>query len=248
MENGFMESKIIETSFKWQCWLEWFALGFGLPGLIAGLSKLVALSVPVAQTGTIGHRYLWSLAGPVIAEWVFVAVAFLGVKRRGESLREIGVWRVSNWAGWITALAFAAITIASNLRFFPRMGIPIHYAFTPTGFHLAASLLTGITAGFCEELLFRGLLMTHFAKAGYGKTVQVIVPGISFGFSHLGYAVHGFVAAIGIMAPTAVLGMLWGISYLLGRRALLPCMVAHFLNDATALSWVGFFMFKGSLG
>jgi membrane protease YdiL (CAAX protease family) len=145
-------------------------------------------------------------------------------------------------------VTFAAITIASNLRFFPRMGIPIHYAFAPTGFHLAASLLTGITAGYCEELLFRGLLMTDFAKAGYSKATQIIVPGISFGFSHLGYSVHGLLPALGIMAPTAVLGMLWGISYLLGKRALLPCMVAHFLNDATALSWVGFFMFKGSLG
>ena len=50
------------------------------------------------------------------------------------------------------------------------------------------------------------------------------------------------------MVPTAFLGMMWGVAYLLGRRALLPCMVAHFLNDATALAWVGFFMFKGSLG
>lgn len=236
------------NGFKRQCWLEWLALGFGLPALISACSKLVSLSVPAARTGVLGQRYIWSLVGPVAAEWVFVAGAFLLVRRRGESLREIGVWRMSNWAGWITALAFAAITIASNLRFFPRMDIPIHYAFTPTGFHLAASLLTGITAGFCEELLFRGLLMTHFAKAGYGRASQIIVPGISFGFSHLGYAVHGFVAAVGIMAPTAFLGMLWGISYLLGRKALLPCMVAHFLNDATALSWVGFFMFKGSLG
>ncbi len=238
----------MESGFRRQCWLEWLALGFGLPALIVAFSKLVSLSVPAARTGAVGHRYLWSLAGPVAAEWVFVIAAFFLLKRRGESLRSLGLERMGNWAGWSTALVFAAITIASNLRFFPRMGIPIHYAFAPTGFHLAASLLTGITAGYCEELLFRGLLMTDFARAGYGKASQIIVPGISFGFSHLGYSVHGFLPALGIMVPTAILGMLWGISYLLGRRALLPCMVAHFLNDATALSWVGFFMFKGSLG
>ncbi len=238
----------MESGLRRQCWLEWLALGFGLPALISALSKLVTLSVPAARTGTLGERYLWSLAGPIIAEWVFVIGAFLVLRRRGESLRSVGLERMGNWAAWITALLFAAITIASNLRFFPRMGIPIHYAFAPTGCHLAASLLTGITAGYCEELLFRGLLMTDFAEAGYSKAAQIIVPGISFGFSHLGYSVHGLLPALGIMAPTAVLGMLWGISYLLGKRALLPCMVAHFLNDATALSWVGFFMFKGSLG
>ncbi len=115
------------------------------------------------------------------------------------------------------------------------MGIPISYAFAPRGFHLVASLATGITAGFCEELLFRGLLMTHFAQAGYGKAESVIIQGLSFGFSHLEYAVRGLLAGIGIMVPTAILGMMWGVAYLLGRRALIPCMVAHFLNDSTGL-------------
>jgi membrane protease YdiL (CAAX protease family) len=183
-----------------------------------------------------------------MAEWMFMAAVLLVLKRRHESLRALGVWRWGNWAGWAFALLFAGFAIASNLRFLPRMGIPIWYAFAPHGFHLVASLATGITAGFCEEVLFRGLLMTHFAQAGYGKAAQVIIPGVSFGFSHLGYSVHGFLAGVGIMAPTAVLGMMWGVAYLLGRRALIPCMVAHLLNDATALSWIGFFMFKGSLG
>ena len=238
----------MESDFRRRCWIEWLTLGFGLPALIAAFSKLVPLAVPAARSGALGQRYLWSLAGPVAAEWVFVIAAFFILNRRGESLRSLGLARMGNWAGWITALLFAAITILGNLRFFPRMGISIHHAFAPTGFHLVAALLTGITAGYCEELLFRGLLMTDFAKAGYSRASQIIVPGISFGVSHLGYSVHGLLPALGIMAPTAFLGMLWGISYLLGRRALLPCMVAHFLNDATALSWVGFFMFKGGLG
>jgi membrane protease YdiL (CAAX protease family) len=183
-----------------------------------------------------------------MAEWVFVAAALLIQKHRHESFRDLGAWRFGNWTGWSVALLFAELTIASNLRFLPRMGIPISYAFAPRGFHLVASLATGITAGFCEEVLFRGLLMTDFTQAGYGKVVQVIIPGLSFGFSHVGYAVHGFLAGVGIMVPTAIRGMMWGVAYLLGRRALIPCMVAHFLNDSTALAWIGFFMFKGSLG
>ncbi len=231
-----------------RCWLEWVLFGFGLPGLIAGASKLVQSVIPATQHGTLEQRYLLSLVGPVTAEWVFVIAVLLILKRRHESFRELGVGRWGNWGGWGFALLFAGLTIASNLRFLPRMGIPISYAFAPRGFHLAASLATGITAGFCEEVLFRGLLMTHFAQAGYGKAAQVVIPGLSFRFSHLGYAVHVFLAGAGIMAPTAILGMMWGVAYLLGRRALIPCVVAHFLNDSTALAWVGFLMFKGSLG
>jgi membrane protease YdiL (CAAX protease family) len=126
------------------------------------------------------------------------------------------------------------------------MHIPIANAFAPHGFHLAAAIALGITAGFCEEVLFRGFLMTEFASAGYGKVTQVIVPGIAFGFAHLGYSIHGFIAAVGIMVPTAALGMLWGVAYLLGRRGLVPCIVAHFLNDATALPWIVFFLFSTS--
>jgi Type II CAAX prenyl endopeptidase Rce1-like len=246
--RGHFSEGIMANGFRRLCWLEWAILGFGLPGAIAGASKLLTLVVPAAQHGTLGQRYLLSLVGPVAAEWVFALAAWFSLRRRNESLRDLGAWKLGNWAGWGFALLFAGLAIASNLRFLPRMGIPISDAFAPYGFHLVASVATGITDGFCEEILFRGLLMTDFARAGYGKLAQVVLPGVSFGFSHLGYSVHGFVAAVGIMAPTAILGMMWGAAYLLGRRALVPCFVAHFLNDATALSWVGFFMFKGSLG
>jgi membrane protease YdiL (CAAX protease family) len=234
--------------FQQRCWLEWCILAFGLPGLIAAASGLVKLAIPGAQHGSLEERYLLSLAGGVIAEWIFVLAAWLFLRANRESFSSLGVWGIGNWAGWSLALVAAALTIASNLRFFPRMGIPISYAFAPQGVHLIASLATGITAGFCEEVLFRAVLMTDFQRAGYGKVAQVILPGIAFGFSHLGYTVHGFVAGAGIIVPTAILGMLWGVAYLLGRRCLVPCMVAHFLNDATALSWIGFFMFKGTLG
>ena len=83
-----------------------------------------------------------------------------------------------NGPAWVMALLFAALSIGSNLRFLPRMHIPIAYAFMPPGFHLVAALLLGITAGFCEEVLFRAFLMTEFANAGYGKVMQVLMPGL----------------------------------------------------------------------
>jgi uncharacterized protein len=107
---------------------------------------------------------------------------------------------------------------------------------------LFAALILGVTAGFCEEVLFRSFLMTQFAKAGYGRAIQVLIPGLAFGFAHAGYLNQGFLVWLGIVLPTAFLGMMWGVAYLLGRRSLLPTIVAHFLNDATALPWIVFFM------
>jgi membrane protease YdiL (CAAX protease family) len=140
------------------------------------------------------------------------------------------------------ALLLAALSIVSNLRLLPRMHIPISNAFLAHGFHLFAALTLGITAGFCEEVLFRAYLMTQFAKARYGRAWQVLMPGIAFGLAHAGYLNQGFLVWLGIMLPTALLGKMWGVAYLLGRRSLVPTIVAHFLNDATALPWVIFVM------
>lgn len=224
------------------CWLEALILGLGLPAAIWAFSQLVKAAFPLSTTGAPEQRWVLSLVGGVVAEWVFIAGLWVVLRSRGSSFRNLGVWRAGRFSGWVVALAAGGLSIASNLRFLPRMHVPISKAFLPTGYHLVGALMMGITAGFCEEVLFRAFLMTEFAAAGYGKFLQLLIPGIAFGLSHAGYLNQGFVVWLGIMIPTALLGMIWGAAYLLGGRGLVPCMVAHFLNDSTALPWVMFMM------
>lgn len=230
------------------CWLAWLILGFGLPAVIAGVSWLATRFLLPVVPASIEMRFLASLSGPVVSEWIFVAVLWLFLRRRNRTFKELGVWRRGAAAAWAIALGGAGLSVASNLRYLPAMHIPIVNAFLPHGVHLVAAVLLGVTAGFCEEVMFRAFLMTEFARAGYGRVGQVILPGLAFGFSHLGYSIHGLLAVIGIMAPTALLGMLWGWAYLTGRRALVPCIAGHLLNDATALPWILYFLFGGNLG
>jgi membrane protease YdiL (CAAX protease family) len=225
-----------------RCWVESLTLGLGIPAMIWVFSKFITGSIPAAVSGSPEQRFFfWFIAG-VIAEWLFVIGVWFLLKNRGVSFRDLGVWRVGTWSAWVLALALAVLSILSNLRLFPRMHIPISYAFVPHGFHLFAALVLGVTAGFCEEVLFRAFLMTQFAKAGYGKPMQVLIPGLAFGLAHAGYLNQGFLVWLGIVLPTAFLGMMWGVAYLLGRHSLLPTIVAHFLNDATALPWIVFFI------
>jgi membrane protease YdiL (CAAX protease family) len=227
---------------KSRCWVEAVIVGVGMPAAIWAVTKLIVLAVPTATQGTREERYIWSILEVAIVEWLTVGGLYAVLKARGSSFSYLGVWRVGTLPAWVLAVGVATLSIASNLRFLPRMNVPISAAFFPRGIHLVAALLTGITAGFCEEVLFRAFLMTEFADAGYGKAMQVLMPGVAFGLSHSGYLRLGVVAWLGIMIPTAMIGMIWGIAYLLGRRGLLPTIVAHFLNDATALPWIGFLM------
>jgi membrane protease YdiL (CAAX protease family) len=230
------------SSGRLLCWVESLILGLGVPAAIWVISKLISISVPAAVHGTPEQRFLLWIAGGLIVEWSFVIVLWFVLRTRGSSFEDLGVWRLGTWPAWAMALLFAALSISSNLRFLPRMHIPISYAFLPPGFHLVAALLLGTTAGFCEEVLFRAFLMTEFAEAGYGKGMQVLMPGLAFGLAHAGYLNQGFLLWLGIVLPTAFLGMMWGVAYLMGRRSLVPAIVAHFLNDATALPWITFFM------
>ena len=230
------------SSGRLRCWIESLILGLGVPAAFWATTKLISNSVPAAVHGTAGQRFLLWIAGGVIVEWSFVIVLWLVLRTRGSSFKDLGVWRLGTWPAWVMALLLAALTIGNNLRFLPRMHVPISYAFLPRGFHLIAAILLGITAGFCEEVLFRAFLMTEFAEAGYGKVTQVLMPGVAFGLAHAGYLNQGFLPWLGIVVPTAFIGMMWGVAYLLGRRGLVPAMVAHFLNDATALPWITFFM------
>src|ERR1700738_579458 len=225
-----------------QCWVESLLLGLGIPSAILVVSKIIAVSIPAAVHGSPEQRFFfWFIAG-VIVEWLFVIGVWLVLRRRGLSFKELGVWRLGTWPAWLVALMFAALSIGSNLRLLPRMHVPISSAFLPHGFHLFAALTLGITAGVCEEVLFRAFLMTEFARAGYGKAMQTIIPGLAFGLAHAGYLNQGFLVWLGIGVPTAFLGMMLGLAYLLGRRSLIPVMVAPFLNDATALPWIVFVM------
>jgi len=236
------------SHFSVRLWTEFVTLALGLPAAIWVASKFIQLSIPAATHGSPGERFLWWIAGIAIAEWLFVVGVVFILRHRQLSLREIGVWRMGTWRAWAFALLFAALSISGNLRFLPRMNIPISSAFFPHGFHLLAALIMGTTAGFCEEVLFRAFLMTEFANAGYRKVAQVLIPGVAFGLSHAGYLNQGFLPWLGVAVPTAFLGMMWGVAYLLGRRSLVPAIVAHFLNDATALPWISFFMVTGALG
>jgi membrane protease YdiL (CAAX protease family) len=233
---------VTSPSGRLRCWFESLTLGLGIPAMIWLISKVIAGSVPAAINGSPEQRFFFWLIAGVIAEWLFVVGVWFLLKSRGASFKDLGVWRIGTWSAWVLALALAVLSILSNLRLFPRMHIPVSYAFLPHGFHFFTALTLGITAGFCEEVLFRAYLMTQFAKAGYGPALQILMPGVAFGLAHAGYLNQGFLVWLGIALPTAFLGMLWGLAYLLGRRSLVPTIVAHFLNDATALPWIAFFM------
>jgi membrane protease YdiL (CAAX protease family) len=133
--------------------------------------------------------------------------------------------------GWSLALAAAVLFVASAVRL-PSVRANL----------LAVSrlkvlgLAVAVTAGFCEEAIFRKLLMDGLQHAGYGVALQITVSGAAFGVAHgvWGAFRGSAAAALGAILATGLLGAALAIVYVASHRILAPCIVSHFLINALA--------------
>jgi uncharacterized protein len=87
-------------------------------------------------------------------------------------------------------------------------------------------LALALTAGICEEFLYRGFAMAAFARANLPGWLIVFVSAVLFGLAHLYQGRSGFVS-------TAILGVLFGIARLTWQS--LACVVTwHCAVDVVA--------------
>ena len=92
---------------------------------------------------------------------------------------------------------------------------------------ISAYLLLCATAGFCEEIIFRGYLQGQFTAWTGSAYAGLVLQALVFGLA------HGYQGAR-LMTVIAVFGCLFGL-LAQWRQSLRPGMIAHFLQDASAV-------------
>ena len=112
------------SSSQLLCWVESLILALGIPSAIWAVSKLISFSIPSAVHGSSEQRFLLWIMGGVIVEWLIVIVLWFVLRNRGYTFKDLGVWSFGRWSAWAIALLFAALSIASNLRFLPQNARP----------------------------------------------------------------------------------------------------------------------------
>jgi uncharacterized protein len=167
----------------------------------------------------------------MIFEWVMVAFIWYGVRRRGIPLRDlIG----GNWPGARAVLRDLGIAIVfliisglvlnglqHLLKAVPNQAIRNMFPHGAT--EITVYLLLTMTAGFCEELIFRGYLQRQFTALTQASAAGIVLQGIAFGVGH-GYQGWKYMLMI------AVFGAMFGV-LAQWRRSLRPGMIAHFVQD-----------------
>ena len=198
--------------------------------LLAVLAVLVAMGTrPHGKSPN--HR----LVGYLIAatsEWAMAGWIVFGCRMKRQSLLTL-LGEFS--ARWRTVLRDIGLALAYLVLANIVLGILGHFLAGPpnealkdilphTPLEQAAFVGLAATAGFCEELIYRGYLQSQFAAWTGSLSIALILQGIVFGASH---AYQGF----GQVLIITVYGCMYGL-LAAWRKSLRPGMIAHFLQDA----------------
>jgi membrane protease YdiL (CAAX protease family) len=187
-----------------------------------------ALRMRTAQNPNRAAMYVLT----ILLEWSVVAYIAWGAKRHGSSLRELigGKWSdskaflkdVAIAAGfWLIAVVVLFVT-ALALRA-DKPGPSMRFMFPQSHLEIVLWVLTSMTAGICEEIIFRGYFQRQFIAWTSNVPTGVLLSAAVFGAGHVYQS--GKSAII-----IAVYGLLFGILAEM-RKSLRPGMMTHAWHD-----------------
>lgn len=221
------------------------ALGLTL-GLMLAMGAVGRLVTALLAEVPDRSAALGRLGAAAFTEWlVIVALVQLlrrkGIPRLERPWKEAGRGRA--WVGAVLLwMLFALPMILQRNAQTPIL--------EPSIFNLVGSLLAGPGAGAAEEVIFRGLLMALLVSGGWTLWRAVLLTSFLFGFSHLGWGMLAADLAVALMAAggTTVLGLTFGVLYMLAGRRILPAVVAHSAINLVIEPWLVLSAVQGTFG
>jgi membrane protease YdiL (CAAX protease family) len=163
-------------------------------------------------------------------------VWFLGVRQSGVKFGDIigGKWtRVADfWRDVGVAILFWLVVIVFLLLASRVMGVNTHaqkalqLLMPRSTLEMVMWVILSVSAGFCEEFVFRGYLQRQFFAFSGSTAVAILGQAIVFG------AAHGYQGVKGMITIT-MYGALFGILAVM-RKSLRPGMIQHAMQDSSA--------------
>jgi membrane protease YdiL (CAAX protease family) len=223
-------------------------------GLLAILAAVFAISyflqsgsaavsnVGVQNTQSAPRRIIPGLIESLVFDWGILYYVWAGVRHKGGNLLELSGRRWSGIRDILRDLAIAApfwviweATAFAVFNLLARLFATISAAHDDTfpvrgGFEISVWIAVSLSAGFCEELIFRGYLQRQFNALTGRLWIGVMLQGIVFGLIHP----RGWRAVVAI----SVLGMLYGV-LAAWRNNLRPGILSHGWSDL----WEGWLKF-----
>jgi len=195
--------------------------------VLMGFSLIGALTA--GRGGTFARAPQYALV--IVMEWALAAFIWHAARRRGVRLRDLvgGRWSRATEVLRDIGIAFGFLIVGGLVL--NGLGHVIH-AHRPealrdllpqTHTEMALWVAMSLTAGFCEELIFRGYFQRQFTALTQSLAGGILLQGVVFG------AGHGYQGGK-MMFLIAVYGVLFGL-LAHWRRSLRPGMITHGVQD-----------------
>jgi len=216
----------------WDFWLIFLFLGIVVPwrGAVR-LKRLLAL--PSVST----KEKLVLYGSTIAAQWLITGLVVWRVLARGLSPGALGLANYSGASTILGSMALAAIVGALhwlNLRRVGRspgkapelMRLLARRILPANSVELLPYCALAVTAGVCEEFLYRGFAMAALSRVGFPAWSVVLLTAVLFGLAHVYQGRSG-------IGGTFVMGILFGIIRLV-YDTLVPVMLVHIVVDLVA--------------
>jgi membrane protease YdiL (CAAX protease family) len=216
----------------WDFWLIFLLLGFVIPWRgYARMRHLMALP-------EVTRRERIKMYGATIFfQWLLTALVAWRAFARGLSLHELGISGGASIALLTVTFIGAALIAAAHWANVRRMARSDHpnlqrlralgaRLFPRSKSEMALFVVLSLTAGICEEFLFRGFVMAALFRAGLDAWLVVVLSSAMFGLAHL---YQGKGGSLG----TGILGTLFALVRI-AYSNLLPAVVWHSVLDVVA--------------
>ena len=178
-------------------------------------------------------------AGSIIALWLLALVSFGAAIASGFRLPQMGFTplRPVAFTLWSAVAVLASGGVVILFRMLRTTESDIMREITPvTGREKSVFVLLSVSAGICEELTFRGVLLPALATATGTMIGGVVLSSMAFGVLHAHQNIAGTVRA-------AVLGAVLAVP-VLATGSIYPSMTAHALIDVIGGLWLARWLFK----
>ncbi len=200
--------------------------------LLGGLIVAGFFRAQVMRAEPNAHRIAF-YASTMTLEWILLGFVAWGVRRHGGTVRGLigGKWNSAKAffidvgvaiAFWIVALI--VLTATAKALHANTMSKDIMFLVPRTAAETIVWIAVALTAGFCEEAIFRGYLQKQFIAWTGSAVTGVILSAAVFGAGHA----YQSAKAAGVIF---VFGALFGILAEM-RKSLRPGMIAHAWQDA----------------
>jgi membrane protease YdiL (CAAX protease family) len=216
----------------WDIWLIFFVLGVFVPW--RGRYRLREL----LAKPSVGPSERISLYSSTIAfQWVAVAIVAWRAWAHGLGAGQLGLSALGGWTPIAAAIGGSGIVATLqwlNLRRIGRMPEQARQRVQALAERIlpqspkerAAFFALAVTAGLCEEFLYRGFAMAALARSGLPPWSGVVISSLLFGAAHLYQGRGG-------LAGTILLGLLFGVARSM-YGSLIPVMAWHTTVDMVA--------------